>query len=219
VESLILSEGAMLQWSGGTIEVAGGLYTQAELDLLIGNGTLRLLDGATATIQRHVFIGLTPAGVGVLEIDGDESSLISGEAIFVGVDGHGLVHLLSGGMIVTPEMIIGPMGELAGDGVIDGDLLTDGVLTVQVGDDLLAVTGMAQLGGTLHLVLPEGLEVGDQFTALTAATVIGQFTAIETPADVTVTVTYELDRVTITVTEAGPKLTPDQAVQFEFLPE
>ena len=128
VQSLILREGAGIEWDGGTVEVDGGQYSQADLDLLVGSGTLRLIEGATAVIERNVFIGLTANAVGVLEVDGADTALVAGGTLFIGVDGNGILSVTDGGLIVAPDLFIGQMGQVLGNGDLTLSLVNDGLL-------------------------------------------------------------------------------------------
>ncbi len=235
VQSLILSEGASLEWDGGIVEIDGGQFSQAEIDLLIGSGTLRLLEGATATVERDVFIGLTPTAVGGLEIDGDDSTLVAGGTLYIGVNGLGVASVTEGGQIVAPQMLIGQMGQLLGNGVLSTTVFNDGLLqptgTLRIdgafvqselggleiqldeaGSDLLEISGVAELGGTVTVTLPEGYvpQVGDRFDILTAEAVVGRFATVEVPQGVNLRVSYGLDHVTVEVapTAKTPQLRP-----------
>ncbi len=219
VQSLTLSEGATLDWNGGALEVHGGMLRQADLDLLIGSGTLRLMGGAAATATRDLIIGLTPEGIAALELDGPGTALLAAEAIFVGMDGVGALRLRDSALVIAPGLFIGPLGELTGAGELQSNLSNDGTiapagtffingqyaqsdlgtLEIRVAEDRLRVNGVAQLGGTLLVEVSDGVKPGEQFTIITASSILGAFTDVVTPAGAEVAMTYELDAVIVTV--------------------
>ncbi len=47
--------------------------------------------------------------------------------------------------------------------------------------------------------LSDGVKAGEQFTIITASSILGAFTDVVTPAGAEVAVTYELDAVIVTV--------------------
>ncbi len=174
----------------------------------------------------------------MLEVDGADTALVAGGTLFIGVDGNGILSVTDGGLIVAPDLFIGQMGQVLGNGdltlslVNDGLLQPTGVLSIDgsyvqsdlgalaiqlsdVGADLLEVSTVAQISGTLVVTLPEGYvpQVGDRFDILTAQAVVGQFATIEAPEGVSLSVTYGIDAVTVEVvptTLDAPQLGPAQ---------
>jgi hypothetical protein len=180
INSLTLMPGATLQWRAGTLEVLGGTFTTEE-------------------------------------------------ALFVGVEGEALLAVLSGGLVSAPVVYVGSMGELYGDGVISADVINDGLvqpevltvegsfvqnaggrLAVEIGgaldalaNDVLQVTGDAQMGGSLIVSLPDSaLTAGDRFQVVHTTALTGGFDSVELPAlteGMNLRVTLTNEGVTLTV--------------------
>ena len=291
LQSLTLQAGASLVWNGGVIEIAGGTFTQDDLDLMVGTSdvlsTLSLVDGASATIAEHTYIGLAAGNLGMVEVDGG-SSLLTGGSLYVGFGGEGTllvtggglvssqdgaigflpgsygdVHLsgagsmwsslsglqvggdgvgrltvVDGALVLSPIVTVGPLGDLAGNGVvqgavtstgtvhggllIDGSYVQDGGTLAATLGETLEVTGPATLSGTLSLSLPEQpIQVGDSWTVLTADSVVGRFDSVQLPglgSEISVEVSYEAGAVTVTVRATRQNLSPTTPIresQFE----
>ncbi len=282
LESLTLEAGASLVWNGGVLEIAGGTYSQDDLDLLVGTSnvlsTLSLIEGATASIAEHTYIGLNQGNLGQIEVDGG-SSLFTGGSLYVGFGGEGTLLVSNGGLVssqdgtlgflpgsygeavvsgagsvwstlvdlqvggegvgrltvtegslvISPTLGVGRLGEVLGDGVVQSDVTSDGVvhggllidggyvqtvggtLAVRLGETL-QVTGVADLSGTLSIELPEQpIEVGDSWTILTADAIAGGFDSIALPdlgAGASLEVSYGADSVTVTVRGTRQILSP-----------
>ncbi len=162
VGSLILEPGAVLAWTGGTIEVDGGVFEQAEPDLIVGGSlpaTLRLIGGAEAHIERDTLIGTHPRGLGAIEVEG--GTLTTGRALVVGYGGEGLLRVSDGGAVsgahvnvglgalgtlrvlhgsevLAPSVHVGGLGALRGSGTVRGGVLNDG--EVHAGDRIGVLT-------------------------------------------------------------------------------
>jgi T5SS/PEP-CTERM-associated repeat protein len=123
LESLTLEAGASLVWNGGVIEIAGGTYSQDDLDLLVGTtdimSTLSLIQGATATIAEHTYIGMAQGNLGLVEVDGG-SSLFTGGSLYVGFGGEGTLLVTNGGLVSSQDGYIGFLPGSFGEAVVSG---------------------------------------------------------------------------------------------------
>jgi T5SS/PEP-CTERM-associated repeat protein len=122
VETLVLQPGAVLEWNGGVIEIAGGSYIQSDVDLIVGDramaSTLRLLDEATALIARDTFIGMDPGDVGFIEVIG--SMFETGRTLYAGFAGKGWLEVSDGGLALGEDAYVGFLPDGIGTMVISG---------------------------------------------------------------------------------------------------
>ncbi|MHC5005544.1 MAG: HYR domain-containing protein, partial [Planctomycetota bacterium] len=174
LNGLTLEAGATLAWNGGVIEVAGGIYNQADADLLVGTtdvlSTLSLVQGASATITEHTYIGLGEGHLGLVEIDSG-ASLFTGRDLYVGFGGQGTLLVTDGGVVGSQGGHLGFLGSGRGEAVLSGLGSTwsvaehlhvggmgEGILTVLDGALVIApVTTVGQMG----VLAGDGLVRGD----------------------------------------------------------
>ncbi len=146
VDSLVIEPGAVLNFNGGVIEIAGGRYEQAAPDLFVASGpgasTLRLLDGAEAAIARHTFLGFGPESLGVLEVMG--SGFSTGATLFAGYSGEAWLEVGDGGLVSAEDALVGVLPEAVAEVRIDGP---------GSGIEVINRLEIGRAGhGTLHLV-------------------------------------------------------------------
>jgi T5SS/PEP-CTERM-associated repeat protein len=193
---LNLEPGAILEWSSGVIEVSGGVFHHASLDLVIGSGALRLLNGATAIVTAGAFIGADPAHGGELLVN--DSTFIAGNDLVVGFTGDGLLRVIRGGAVHAGALTLTSAATLAGD------------LTGEID-----ITGHAQIGGTLTVRLPAGFAepaIGRRFTLLSAASIDGRFEEVSLPvlpAGLYFELAYGERAIELVVQDSAPGVTPE----------
>jgi autotransporter-associated beta strand protein len=163
----------------GVIQDGGFLGGQGGSLTKIGTGTLHLTGANTYT-------GDTNINEGVLKVDGSIGTTTSN--VFVNPGGT----LAGMGVMTTNNVInngIVMPGDAPGTLTINGDYTqtSNGTLLIDIAGaspgqfSVLNVTGTATLDGTLDLVLVDGFipMVGDDFTFLNAAALLGSFSRIE----------------------------------------
>ena len=208
------------------IDGAGSSWVSST-DLVIGNrgsGTLTVSNGGLASAANG-FIGDDPGSVGNGTITGAGSSLTCTTQLAVGRLGQGSLTVSDGAIVTAPLITLNNQSSMNGDGTIQGDVtsagtvapgLSVGQLTVQgsylqtslgqlhaeidsTGNDQLAVTGDAELGGTVQLSLLNGFnpKLGQEFIILTAGSVLGTFDEVVGPNELEVV--YGAGTVTVVV--------------------
>jgi hypothetical protein len=138
-----------------------------------------------------------------------EGVIFAADAAFIGFDGHASLAIQDDAVFATPELYIGYLGHLTGNGtieatvfnsggidpgpgvntlVIDGDLIQtpDGLVAAELGfegSDTLVVTGEAHLAGALVVWLEDDYRpmAGDRFVVVTHETRFGRFTEHDLP--------------------------------------
>ncbi len=207
--SLILEFSATLSWDGGVIEIDGGVYSQADLDLVIGSSTLstlRLVEGASASIIRDTYLGWEAGEAGALEIDG--ATFATGGSLLVGGNGAGWLDLRNGGIASAGQPIaIGHGGTVSGRGTLQGAVHNNGVISpdgaIDIqgsftqapggelvlalhgdGHDALRIDGHAVLGGRLRIALGAGFVpvAGASYSLVTAGSMSGAFDSVSLAA-------------------------------------
>ena len=156
------------------------------------------------------FLGNSGATNGEATVDGLGSQWINSGNLSVGNSGNGMLSVTNGGLVQTPNLIIGVNGQLLGDGNIVGNVQNAGVVspgaspgTLHVAGnytqtaagelviglastssyDQLLVTGNISLAGTLRVPI-EGffvVSVDTTFNILDFATLSGTFSTINLP--------------------------------------
>jgi len=151
-------------------------------------GELAVNNGGTAT-AAGLAVGNQTGSVGGVFIDGQGSSLtITGDNVFVGVQGTGTLAITNGAHFVTAGLGIGASTGAVGTVGVDGagSLLTDsGFLTV--GDAAAGIQG-GQNGGTLGVtngavVTASTLTAGAQASSTAAITIDGQGSTLTTTGE------------------------------------
>ena len=177
-------------FGSGTLSVANGGYYSSTLPLSVGSG------GGLGEVT------ITGAGSRFDVLDSGQSTIAngtltvgngaewSGGALYIGESGTLLGDALVTCTNLNNHGTVAP-GLSAGTLTIDGDFndSADGTLAIEFGGtatgefDQLAVTGNADLAGTIEITLIDGFVPmpGDSFVILTAAAVTGEFTDVVAP--------------------------------------
>jgi T5SS/PEP-CTERM-associated repeat protein len=142
---------------------------------------VQIVNNGSVTSNSGYIGGFMDSSGSVL-VDGAGSKWTNSGDVHVGGDGRGTLIMQSGGKVKAAKLIIGPRGQVLGNGfimasvanhgrlapgqsigalTIDGNYeQTDGVLEMEVAgpgqSDQLIVTGDATLGGTLKMVFLDG---------------------------------------------------------------
>jgi T5SS/PEP-CTERM-associated repeat protein len=140
-------------------------------------------------------MGLEPGSSGTATVTGSGSLWSSFIALRVGIDGEASLTVANGGTASAPTIIVGPLGEVHGNGTLTGNVTNDGLiepgtspgtLTINgnfthgsggelvielaslVSFDRLQVSGSATLGGLVTVDLLDGYmpQEGDSFDVL-----------------------------------------------------
>ncbi|MEZ6193594.1 MAG: hypothetical protein R3C45_20185 [Phycisphaerales bacterium] len=175
--------------SSGTAVVSGAATTWQNNDgIIVGNegtGVLSIQGGATVVLDDDLIIANAPTATGTvnlidgtLDLAGNYMLIMQGNGVFNFTGGKLKdariinVSLHQQGGTLAPGNVIG-----LGTSLIEGDYtLTDGTLEMQIGGsasneyDRLEVSGIATLGGALHVSLVNGFvpSPGDSFGFLFA---------------------------------------------------
>jgi hypothetical protein len=196
---LTVAEPTGLDWRSGVLDIAGGTFDAT--DLVIGHdrdATLVLRDGALARTRTAV---LASDDAGVADAIVIASTWHVRRTLDVGVHGFATLELVDDAFVHAGDLLVGPSGEIFGDGLIeapvlnrghvtptawlaiDGEYVQDpvGTLTVTLGESGLEVTGAARLAGRLVVLLPLDGDASGRHTIVTATTLTGAFTEIELP--------------------------------------
>ncbi len=216
------------------VDGPGSTWTDS-VEIFVGNfgtGSLTVSSGGAVSGARAT-IGDDPGSVGTAVVDGPGSSWSNTVQLVVSRLGQGTLTLLGNSTVSAPVMTVGAAGLVQGNGTLVGTVtsagtvrpgMSVGAITVDGsyvqaasgsldmeltcgGGDLLTVTGIAQLAGTLNLSTVLGSEptLGQQFTILTGVAVSGTFAAVNAP--IAVDVTYGPTSVVVTALQ-GPAPTP-----------
>ncbi len=182
--------GALSVSSGGQISGSSGIYVGDT-----GNGRLHVTNGGQVSSGAGV-IGNENGASGEVIIDGPASKWTIASDIQVGKTGAAAVNVINGGMLQAPNINVGPLGVVGGDGRLVGNLQNGGLvspgsspgalqvegnyaqtpageLLIQVASassyDQLLITQDATLAGTLRVNLVGGFTpiAGQTFTLLT----------------------------------------------------
>jgi len=109
--SLDLSEAGAFNFTDGTVTIDGGTFIPKGDDITIDGGapgklpTLRLINGASATVAGGLYVG--DGNAGAMTISGPGTSLTDGKTVYVGDDGGvGSLSILNGATVAinTPPM-------------------------------------------------------------------------------------------------------------------
>ena len=195
--------------NGGTVNNDGtmnftGTSCRIQDGVAVNNtGLFHVVSGEVRLTNQTVYTqtdGTTRVDAGAVFRSTNITSFLGGT-----IEGNGTVRvsnpLVNEGATVMP-------GASAGELTIDGDYTQEsaGTLQIEIGGllpgeqhDVLDVTGMAVLGGTLELILLNGFvpEVGESFVIMTAGAMSGTFDEVNGPAEFEVN--YGADHVTLTV--------------------
>ncbi len=198
----------------GSLLVAGGTFTSTG-NALVGtsfSGTGILTVSSGVCNFNSVVVGEGVGSQGTVNINGG-SITASGETIVGRADGASIGILTVNSVLSSPSILINPNGILNGTGALVGNLtnsglvrpgnsvgtltvngnytqISSGTLSIQVGsgntNSLLAVSGAANLDGTLQVIEISGLSFTEEdvFTILTAGGgVNGTFSTVDLPPD------------------------------------
>jgi T5SS/PEP-CTERM-associated repeat protein len=188
--------------SSNVLSINGSKPITAEL--LVGRegaGMLNVTGGARVsftTIGANADFGLQTGSSGTVNISGTGSSWSSNGAVRVGVEGEALLTVADGGSFSSLLTIVGPEGEVRGNGTItstsfqNNGLVSPGTspgtlhitgaytqsaeakLLIEIASttafDRLEIIGTATLGGLLEVALLNGFvpELGDSFAIMSA---------------------------------------------------
>jgi T5SS/PEP-CTERM-associated repeat protein len=195
--------------ASGTVNLDGNVLINLtgsdpdNAELIIGRagyGTLNLLSASDvralgANNTGNAILGQETGSVGVVNVTNIGSAFAVSGTIQVGLAGQGLLTVTEG-IVSANEVVVGPMGELRGNGLVIGDLLNSGLIspdapgslrvsgdfaqdlvghlsidlgsTVDLQYDRLEVTGSITLAGTLIVELISDFmpQAGDTFNIL-----------------------------------------------------
>jgi len=216
---------------GSALVDGPGSTWESSVDLIVGNhgsGTMTVSNGGLA-LAANGFIGDDPGSLGNVTITGAASSWACTNQLTVGRLGEGHLTVADGATATAPFVTINDLSSLNGDGTIQADVanagtvapgLSVGQLAIQgsyiqnslgtlhtdmdsTGNDQLAVTGVAQLAGTLQLSFINGFNpaAGQEFVILTADSVLGTFDNVTGP--VGLEVIYSAGAVTVVSTASS----------------
>jgi T5SS/PEP-CTERM-associated repeat protein len=174
--------------SDGTLEVLGQdshVTVDTSLDIGRGGTGTALLDDRADVTAGSVTAGMWPDTDGRITV-ANAAHLDSLESIRIGLDGTGILTVRDDGLVTTPDLVLGHMGELSGDGAVTavvsvhgrvtpgapvgemtiiGDYvqLTDSTLEVELtgpdsagGNDRMLISSWAVLDGTLKAIWHDG---------------------------------------------------------------
>ncbi len=210
--------------SGSTIEAAL-LHVGPDGSVIVGGTGSRLIapffsaaTGASVSGKITTVPSVSPKAAGEDSLDGiitnalfiSDGALIDLDSVFV--EGGTLGGTLTWPRDLRNNGVISPGDSTHGTGTfaIDANYIQqpEGTLEIELKGlasstehDVLSITGSATLDGTLRLSILDGYRpvAGDRFEILTAGSVAGQFSAIETTDDFRVAVTYSDQAVVVEV--------------------
>ncbi len=119
-----------------------------------GLGRLEVLDGGLAQMMGDTTLGTeTSAAEGEVLVSGSGSALSSTGPITIGVAGVGRMAVTNGGVITAPTIDVstGAANILAGDGEIQAQITSDGVISPGSTEDGLDAHGVLTLTGAVAL--------------------------------------------------------------------
>ena len=178
-----------------------------------GVGSLTLSAGASADAYE-VIIGDGTFAVGNVLVTGPGSRLDGRAEMLVGYNGIATLTVADGGVAAAPLIEVNQRSTVRGNGVVVGDVTnygsvapgssaglltidgdyaqrTEGRLQIELGGttpgggyDVLRITGLASLDGTLDVTLLDGYlpQAGDMFDLLDWASLAGTFATLNLPA-------------------------------------
>lgn len=218
------------------LNITDGAFVQSR-DVIIGkglnaDGTVIVSDGATAwDMTRTLFVGEKNNNAATLTITNGASVSCNSAIIANGAGSTGLIELVGPGnsFSIADPLTIGAdgQGELSysNDDIITvGGLYTQspsGTLSVtfdSFNDAPIVVTGIANLSGTLNLIIDPGFDppLGTEYQLITAASVSGIFNVVNQgihPSGKLFCLLYEPTRVRLAVVDQIPA----GDVNFDFL--
>jgi len=140
-----------------------------------GSGLLEIQNGGRVS-AGNAFVGSAATGSGVVGVDGATSELAVSGLLVIGDDAPGRVELIDGGKVSATSTEVQPLGTLAGDGTISGNLVNSGLVSPGLSAGTLAVEGnYVQFSpGTLAIELG-GTTAGTEYDELTATNIADLF--------------------------------------------
>lgn len=148
--------------SSMTVTGAGSSYTGV-LESLIGNtgngnlGTLNVLDGGSVNLQSYVHIGNLAGANGRVNVDGEGSTLTTGDYIRIGSSGTGELNITNGGSVtVQTAANVTTLGRFSGS---SGTVLVSGadsVFALNNSLNLAALLDLTSSGGSALLTVENG---------------------------------------------------------------
>ncbi len=220
----VVTDSAIIKTDTVTYDLGGFTYTNAALNattaVVVGqdptdNANLTVINGTLAGPSARV--ASTAGSTGLLTVG--SGGVLSIDTLSFGL-GAGTVDVATGGTAIIQTLDVGTNGDF---NVTDGVALvgtgsavglpagsytqTDGTLVVAFDsvpvapDPSVIAVGIADLGGTLSLLLDAGfvLSEGDSFQILSAASIVGSFDSVLLPVapGLGLGVQYGLDNVTV----------------------
>ena len=147
----------------------------------LGNGTTKIIDGASATVANGVRIGYEASGVGTLEIgDASTAGTLTANAggdgqTYVGYKGQGTLNLINGSLTANKGFYAAYSGTASTGDVVMGDGTTSPTLSVSGANLEVGTAGtgsFTQHSGTVD-VLTHNLIVGQTTTGVGTYTLHG----------------------------------------------
>lgn len=178
--------------SQGTLTISGqdsALTTTGPLAVGTGGiGSMTISDGATASSDGLIYVGVRPGGQGTVSLSGQGSTLSAGSTVYFAFAGTANVNVESGATVATQGQV--SIGELAGSsGIVSvagaGSSLTagaGGLLVGNLGSGVLTVSNGASVTSGEPIVLASQVgSQGELVIGSAAGTAPGVAGAVEAP--------------------------------------
>ncbi len=131
IGSLAGSDGEVtVDGPGSTLGVGTSLYVGRSST---GTGTLEITNGGSVTTVTDVVIGDDANAIGKVTVGGEDSTLSSGDNLYVGQYGTGTLNIENGGTAEASRIYIGSLAGSIGTVTVDGSTLDVGT-SLYVGD-------------------------------------------------------------------------------------
>lgn len=140
----------------GTVNVDGAGSTWISSSFLNvgedGDGTLNITGGGTVTANGEIDIGYATGAIGLVTVDGENSSLTANDPLGVGVQGTGTLDISDGGVVENTLGIIGNDAGGVGTVTVDGAGATwtnsEELVVGFAGDGSLGIAGGGAVANT-----------------------------------------------------------------------
>ena len=95
-----------------------------------GHGTLSITNSAEVVGGHgNGYVGNQTGSIGAVTVDGTNSKWTNSGDLFVGYAGMGTLNVSDGGTAQATTVVIGPLGEIHGNGFIVGNLQNSGLVS------------------------------------------------------------------------------------------